>query len=182
MTPSGPGTERLARGHALCSPIEAGGSVVVLRLRGYYTGTAQRSPRHLQCPPRTPRGMAYAWHAARHDTGARPELVGTRCAVRSTQDVACWPHGCAGPAGNAQRHRHRPPAAGRIVRFRCNRARWPIGKIVRKRPLRSLGDVRRRTGRQKAGPGHSECTTPRPGAWVAPGIWPCVCVCHAPAH
>ena len=64
------------------------------------------------------------------------------------------------------------PVEAQSVRFRCNWARWPIGRIGRKRPLRSLGDVGRRTGRQGAGPDHSERTTPRPGAWVAPGIWP----------
>ena len=64
------------------------------------------------------------------------------------------------------------PVEAQSVRFRCNWARWPIGRIGRKRPLRSLGDVGRRTGRQGTGPDHSERTTPRPGAWVAPGIWP----------
>ena len=64
------------------------------------------------------------------------------------------------------------PVEAQSVRFQCNRARWPIGRIGRKRPLRGLGGVGRRTGRQRAGPDHSERTTPRPGSWVAPGIWP----------
>ena len=64
------------------------------------------------------------------------------------------------------------PVEAQSVRFRCNWARWPIGRIGRKRPLRGLGGVGRRTGRQRAGPDHSERTTPRPGSWVAPGIWP----------
>jgi hypothetical protein len=112
-----------------------------------------------------------ARYAARHGTGTRSDrvgivlrgLIGTVGSVVAAQ-TRLPEEECTTPAP--------PPVEAQSVRFQCNRARWPIGWIGRKRPLRGLGGVGRRTGRQRAGPDHSERTTPRPGSWVAPGIWP----------